>query len=268
MTSLVDEVRARVDRLEIPWNAYGIDPYGVKKKDLVWFFTALGYLYRNYFRMSVYGMHHVPTRGRAMLVGNHSGGFALDGMMVVASCFFELDPPRLAQGMADKFLNRLPFASQVTSRLGHFTGLPEHADRLLHDERLLMVFPEGSRGTAKLYWERYDLITFGTGFLRLALATGAPIVPFGFVGGGDAVPSVYNAYRLGELIGVPYVPLTPYVLPVPLPVRLEVRYGEPIVLEGSGTEDDAFVEEKVELVKMRIAELIQQGKDSLEKGGA
>jgi 1-acyl-sn-glycerol-3-phosphate acyltransferase len=201
-----------------------------------------------------------------MLVGNHSGGFALDGMMAVASSFFELDPPRLAQGMADKFLNRLPFESQVTSRLGHFTGLPEHADRLLHDERLLMVFPEGARGTAKLYWERYDLVNFGTGFVRLALATRAPIVPFGFVGGGDAVPSIYNAYRLGRLLGVPYVPITPYLLPIPRPVRLELRYGEPIVLEGRGTEDDAFVEEKVELVKMRIAELIAQGRDSLESG--
>ena len=44
-----------------------------------------------------------------MLVGNHSGGVAIDAAMVVMSCLLEMDPPRLAQGMAEKFINRLPF---------------------------------------------------------------------------------------------------------------------------------------------------------------
>ena len=87
-----------------------------------------------------------------MLVGNHSGGVAIDGAMVLASMFFEMDPPRLAQGMAEKFINRAAVRRRSwTSRTGQFTGLPEHAERLLEDERLLMVFPEGARGTAKLY---------------------------------------------------------------------------------------------------------------------
>jgi 1-acyl-sn-glycerol-3-phosphate acyltransferase len=96
----------------------------------------------------------------------------------------EMDPARLGQGMAEKFLNMLPFASEWSSRCGQFTGLPEHAERLLNDERLLMVFPEGARGTAKLYWERYSLVGFGTGFIRLALATHTPVIPFAFIGGG------------------------------------------------------------------------------------
>src|SRR5256885_2001642 len=124
------------------------------------------------------------ARPRAMLIGNHSGGVALDGGMVLASMLLDLDPPRLAQGMAEKFMNMIPFMSQYSARCGQFTGLPEHATRLLDDERLLMVFPEGARGTAKLYWERYSLVNFGTGFMRLSLATGTPIVPFAFIGGG------------------------------------------------------------------------------------
>ena len=62
--------------------------------------------------------------------------------MVIASCLLEKDPPRLAQGMAEKFMDRVPF-SRWASRTGHFAGLPEHAARLLEDDRLLMVFPEG-----------------------------------------------------------------------------------------------------------------------------
>ena len=110
--------------------------------------------------------------------------------MVIASCFLEMNPPRLAQGMVDKFINEFPFASLWSNKTGQFTGLPEHAIRLLEEDRLLMVFPEGARGTAKLWKERYSLVDFGTGFMRLALKTKTPIIPFGFLGGGDAIPTI------------------------------------------------------------------------------
>ncbi len=255
-----ESIAARLSRLELPFNAWGVDPYGVSRPHLAVVFSALSFLYRTYFRVRSVGLSHLPPRGRAMLVGNHSGGVAIDGAMVVASCFLEPPTPRLAQGMADKFLNALPVVSLWSNRAGQFTGLPEHAERLLLDDRLLLVFPEGARGTAKLYTERHSLVDFGTGFMRLALKTKTPIVPFGFLGGGDAIPTVANAYALGKLLGVPYVPLTPYLLPLPLPVSLEVRYGAPLVFEGDGTEDDAVILPYVEQVKARIAELIAEGR--------
>lgn len=249
----------RLERLELPFDAFGVDPYGVSRWHLRHFFTALSFLYRHYFRVRCEGITHVPPRGRAMLVGNHSGGVAVDGAMVIASCFLELEPPRLAQGMVEKFLQTLPFASTWAGRCGQFPGLPEHAARLLEDERLLMVFPEGARGTAKLFPERHALVDFGTGFMRLALRTRTPIVPFGFLGGGEAVPTVANLYRVGRMLGLPYVPVTPYGPPVPLPVPLEIHYGEPLVFEGTGQEEDVVVQGYVEQVKERIAGLIARG---------
>jgi 1-acyl-sn-glycerol-3-phosphate acyltransferase len=257
---LLEDVRERVDRLELPFNEYGVDPYGISKKHLVVGFTALGWLYRKYFQVRALGVSHVPKRGRAMLVGNHSGGVAIDGAMVLASCLLDLDPPRLAQGMVEKFLVATPMMSLWSSRCGQVTGLPEHAERLLHDERLLMVFPEGARGTAKLYKDRYSMVKFGTGFVRLALKTKTPIVPFGFLGGGSAFPTVMNAYALGKAFGVPYVPVTAYLLPVPLPVKLEVHYGEPLRFEGDGNEDDEVIEGHVEKVKQAIGKLIEDGR--------
>ena len=253
------EIAERVDRLELTWNQHGYDPYGISKRELARMFTALALLYRHYFTVTVHGLEHVPPRGRAMLVGNHSGGVAFDGMMVLASVFLGLEPPRLAQGMAEKFLNRLPFASLLTSRTGHFTGLPEHAVRLLEDERLLMVFPEGARGTAKLFKDRNSLIEFGTGFLRLALQTSTPIVPLAFVGGGEAFPTIANLYRLGEIVGVPYLPVTAYLLPLPLPVRVQILYGEPLRFPGRGNEEDEVIACWVDEVKRRIAALIDRG---------
>jgi 1-acyl-sn-glycerol-3-phosphate acyltransferase len=256
---IAEDVRERLDRLELPFGRVGVDPFGVSKKHLGVAFTALKALYRSYFGVRAYGASNIPARGRAMLVGNHSGGVAIDGMMVLASAFLELDPPRLAHGMVEKFIAGLPFAGEWAARCGQFTGLPQHAERLLHDDRLLMVFPEGARGTAKLYPERNSLVGFGTGFMRLALETKTPIVPFAFLGGGEAVPTIMNAYRLGKILGVPYIPITPYLLAIPLPVSLEVYYGAPMVFEGTGREDDAVIAGYVDQVKHQIATMIEAG---------
>ncbi len=255
-----ERVREQLERLEVPFDHAGVDPYGVSKKHLEVFFTALGWLYHRYFRAQVVGLEHIPARGRAMIVGNHSGGIAIDGAMIIASLFFDMDPPRLGQSMVDKFLNRLPFASQWTSKTGQVVGLPRNATQLLEDDRMLLVFPEGSRGTAKLFHERYTLKAFGTGFLRLALETKTPIIPVGFLGGGEAFPTVLNLYRLGKLVGAPYVPITPYLLPVPLPVQVEIRYGEPILFEGTGVEEDSVILAQVSQVKDRIEKLIEEGR--------
>lgn len=271
------EIAARVEAMELPFSRHGVDPYGIDKKELAKAYTLLEWFYRKYFDITVYGADNVPPRGRAMLVGNHSGGWAIDGIMTIASMFFEKNPPRLAQGMVERFLQKVPFFAWFSNRVGQFAGLPEHCIRLLNDDRLLLVFPEGARGTAKLFRERDSLVGFGTGFVRLALQTKTPIVPFAFIGGGEAIPTVTNLYRIGKFFGVPYIPVTPYGVALPLPVSLQILYGEPIVLEGSPTDTDEVIARHVERVKERIADLIQQGRalrerkieaDELQLGGS
>ncbi len=255
-----DEIFERVRRLELPFNRYGLDPYGVSQDHLAEFFTVLNWLYRTYFTVRSHGVDNVPERGRVMVVGNHSGGVPVDGGMVIASLFLEMEPPRLAQGMVEKFAQRWPVVSHWFSRVGQFTGLPEHAARLLRDDRLLMVFPEGVRGTGKLYKDRYQLVRFGTGFMRLAMETGTPIVPFAFIGGEEALPTMMHLKRLARLTGAPYIPIPPYLLPVPMPVHCEIYYGEPMVFEGDGSEADEVIEGHVQQVKDRIRQLIERGR--------
>ncbi len=253
------QVREAVDRLELPFNALGIDPYGIAKADLRRWCTPVAFFYRHYFSVQTRGIEHVPARGRAMIVGNHSGGIAIDAAMVAMSCLLEMDPPRLAQGMAEKFINRVPFLGAMASRGGHLTGLPEHAERLLEDDRLLMVFPEGARGTAKLYRDRNSLVDFGSGFVRLALKTRTPIVPVAVLGGGEAFPTVANAYKLGQAFGLPYVPIVAYGVPVALPAKIDIEYAAPMVFTGTGNEDDEVVHGYVDKVKQVIAEMIDAG---------
>jgi 1-acyl-sn-glycerol-3-phosphate acyltransferase len=260
------EVAAQIERLELPFNQYGLDPYGIDKGYLRGFFSFLSRIYRGWLTVNAYGLDNVPDRGRAMVVGNHSGGVALDGGMIIASLMLDKAQPRLAQGMAEIFLNSTPFVSTILSRVGQFTGLPEHAVRLLEDDRLLMVFPEGARGTAKLYPERNSLVGFGTGFIRLALQTGTPIVPTAFIGGGEAIPTFMNLYGLGKLVGAPYVPVTPWVLPLPRPTHCQIYYGPPMTFEGDGSEEDTVIVGYVEQVKARIGQLIEFGVENRRRG--
>jgi 1-acyl-sn-glycerol-3-phosphate acyltransferase len=253
------QVREAVDRLELPFNAIGVDPYGISKKDLRLWLTLTAVFYRWYFSVTARGIHHVPKRGRAMLVGNHSGGIAIDAAMVVISCLLEMDPPRLAQGMAEKFINRVPFMNEWASRTGQLTGLPEHAERLLEDDRLLLVFPEGARGTAKLFRERHSLVDFGSGFIRLALKTRSPVVPFAVLGGGEAFPTIANAYRLGRALGAPYLPIVAYGVPLPLPAKIEIQYAAPMLFSGTGNEEEATVRGYVDKVKEVIAGMVDRG---------
>jgi 1-acyl-sn-glycerol-3-phosphate acyltransferase len=261
------DVAERVNRLDLQFNRYGLDPLGISREHLSAFYSLLAPFYRRYFRVRAVGLEHVPDRGRAMLVGNHSGGLPVDGGMVLASLILDKDPPRHAHGMVEKFVYWWPFVSTWFSRIGQLTGLPEHALRILEDDRLLLVFPEGVRGTGKLYKDRYKLERFGTGFIRLALKTRAPIVPFAFVGGEEAIPTVIHLNSLARLVRAPYWPVPKQILPIPLPVHCEVHYGAPLYFDGDGTEADDLIEEMVDRVKERIASLIEQGNLSRRGGG-
>lgn len=254
------EVAERSQRLELSFNPLGIDRFGVSRSHVERAFGVACWFYRRYFRVHVHGMHHVPPRGRVMLIGNHSGGVALDAAMVMCSLLLEMEPPRLAHSMVEKFIPKVPILSLWTNRCGQVTGLPEHARQLLEADRCLLVFPEGARGTAKLFPERYSLVDFGSGFMRLALQTGTPIVPLAFLGGGSAIPTIYNAEGLGRLLGVPYVPVTPYGAALPLPVRLDIVYGSPLRFDGDGRENDDVIFGYVEEVKETIAGLIDRGR--------
>lgn len=260
-----DEVRDRVSRLEIPFNEYGYDPYGISRERLSQFLSFLKFVYNYYFGIKSFGVENVPTRGRAMIVANHSGGVPADAAMIIASAFLEKEPPRLAQGMVEKFANRLPFISKWFTEIGQVTGLPENCVNLLENERLLMVYPEGIRGVGKPYSERYELKRFGTGFMRLALETNTPIIPTAFVGGEEAHPTMFKLDWLASMLGIPYWPVPPHLIPLPLPLNCEIYYGEPIKFEGDGSESDETILKYIHEVKEEIKEQINRGLERREK---
>lgn len=253
-----EEVQQAILRIKAQQKRQGYDPFGFNPAFLDVVLPVAGALYRRYFRVIARGIDNIPE-GRALLVANHSGQIPLDGLMIATSQVLDRDPPKMTRAMVEKWVPTLPFVSMLFSRGGQVVGTPANARLLLERGEQIMVFPEGSRGISKTWSKRYQLEEFGLGFMRLALQTQTPIVPIGVVGAEEQIPTLYNARKLGKLLGLPSLPiaLTPLV---PLPVRYRIYFGEPLRFEGDPDDEDRVIRSKVLRVRHHIEELIAQGR--------
>lgn len=256
-----DEVEARLALIRPRFEAEG-DPFGL---DLEWSRYALAAthaLHRHYFRTEVNGVDRVPS-GRVLLISNHSGQVPIDGAMIGASLFFDATPPRVVRSMVEKWSQTLPFVSQLFPRVGQVVGVPENARRLLENEEAVLVFPEGSRGISKPFSERYRLVEFGLGFMRLALETETPIVPVSVVGAEEQYVSLGNVGGLARVLGMPNFPIVPQFfvpgLQLPLPTKYRITFGEPLYFAGDPDDDDAVIDEKVQRVRRTIQSMLNRG---------
>ncbi len=256
-----DDLEGRTQALVVQGNEFGFDPFGLSKANLKYAITVARWLYRVYFRAEAHGIENIPASGRCILVSNHSGQLPFDGLVIAAACFLEPKQPRLVRAMVEFFVPTVPFASYLFSRWGQITGTPENCRRLLSAEEAVLVFPEGARGISKPFSKRYQLEEFGKGFLRLALESGAPIVPVAVIGAEEQAPAV-NLKPLARLLRTPAFPVVPYppfVAAVPLPVKYRLYFGEPMTFTGDPDDDEEVLDEKVKQVKHRIESMIHMG---------
>jgi 1-acyl-sn-glycerol-3-phosphate acyltransferase len=265
LRELEQEAAARLERIPTRLNEFGFDRFGMSPATLRGQMVTSGLLYRHYFRVETEGIERLP-QGRVLVVGNHAGQLPFDAAMLGAALFFEAEPPRIARGMGEYWIPRLPFLSVAATRSGSMVGTPDNCIALLEAEECAMVFPEGVRGMNKLYRDREKLMRFGLGFLRIALQTHTPIVPVGIVGSDEQQPGLANLESLAKLFGMPAFPITP-TFPLlgplgllPLPVKYRILFGEPLRFEGTGSEEDALIEKHVAEVRSAIAALLARGR--------
>jgi 1-acyl-sn-glycerol-3-phosphate acyltransferase len=247
-------------------NALGFDPFGFSPDFVSWADPVLTALHRHYVRTEVFGIEQVPATGRVLLVANHSGQLPFDGVLIGASMLLDRDPPRIIRSMVERWAMTLPFVSYLFPRLGQMIGTRENCRAMLEREQAILVFPEGVRGSNKVFQKRYQLQPFGYGFMRLALETNTPIVPVGVVGGEEQIISFYNAEKLGRLLGMPALPIGPGALlgplgmVTPMPVKYRLHFGAPMTFTGSPDDEDRVIHGYVEEVKAELNRLIQHGR--------
>jgi 1-acyl-sn-glycerol-3-phosphate acyltransferase len=241
-------------------NEYGYDPFGFNRDDLLSAAYLAHLLYHYYFRAEAHGIDNVPD-GRVLLVSNHSGQLPFDGLVIGSAMVFDRDPPRVVRSMIERFVPTLPYVSYILARWGQIIGTPENCRRLLQDEEMILVFPEGARGVSKPFSKRYQLQSFGMGFMRLALETRTPIVPVAVIGAEEQAPA-FNIGPIARLIGAPAFPLMPFppFFPaIPLPSKYRVYFGEPMHFEGDPDQDDEELQPAVTQVRNTIQSMIHLG---------
>ena len=224
-------------------------------------------VYEHWFRVEWEGLEHIPREGGALLVANHGGAIPSDAPVVMHGIESELGRP--VYGLADNLFRSVPAIGTLWSRTGGVPANPDNAYRLLHDEQqLVLVFPEGTKGTGKHVRERYQLQRFGRGgFVEIAMRSGVPIVPIAIMGNDETMPVVWKSPRLAKLIGVPYFPVTanqfvfgPLLgLIVPLPVKLRLRVLPPVTFDVASNQahyERALVFEHAEAIRTSIQDAV------------
>ena len=226
--------------------------------------TAADFFYRYWFRAEVEGIENVPATGGALLVANHAGALPPDAAMIAKAIREEHPHPRPLNITVEHFFKGYPGFSMLIPKIGCVPAHPANVQRLLYDEeQLVLVFPEGRKGTEKLYKDRYRLRRFGRGgFVEAAMRARAPIVPVCVVGAEEAAPVFAQVGLLKRLTGLLYFPITPTfphlgVLGMLgyLPAKFKIRFLDPVSFDEEGMNDDkALVQTVAHDIRARIQE--------------
>lgn len=212
---------------------YEVDEFGLDPEVLDLLSHLVEPLAESWFRLEVRGVENIPTDGGALLVANHSGTVPIDGL--ITGYAVRKHTGRPIRPLGADLVFRLPYVGQIARKMGATLACAEDAERLLTTGELAAVWPEGFKGIGKPFSERYKLQRFGRGgFVSSAMRAQVPIVPVSIVGAEEIYPLVGNIPSLARLLGVPYIPITPF-FPllgplglIPLPSKWIIEFGEPV----------------------------------------
>jgi 1-acyl-sn-glycerol-3-phosphate acyltransferase len=255
-------------RLSMRGRSEEVDDFGYDPVYEERFRPFFNFLYSTYFRVETDGIEHIPAAGRCLLVANHSGTLPYDGVMLKTALKREHPQHRDVRWLAEDFIFHFPFLGSFTNRIGAVRACQENAERLLRQDALVAVFPEGTKGIGKLFKERYRLQRFGRGgFIKLCLRTKTPIVPCAIIGAEETNPMLFRIEAFSRSLGIPYIPVTP-TFPVlgplglaPAPTKWKIIFGELISLEEHGpeaAEDDILVTQLAERVRASIQSMVDR----------
>jgi 1-acyl-sn-glycerol-3-phosphate acyltransferase len=243
-----------------------VDEWGRSERARSFLRTIYDPIYRHWFRVEWDGWEKVPRSGGALLVANHAGAIPADAPILMHGIEERLG--RAVYGLADYFFRALPVVGTVWARGGGVAAHPDNAYRLLREQQqLVLVFPEGTKGTGKLYSQRYRLRRFGRGgFVELAMRAGVPVIPITLIGTEEVMPILAKSGPLARLLGLPYAPLTANMLllgPVGLvgyfPAKIKVRVLDPIRFDVPPDQDRyprSRVFEEAEAIRQLMQESI------------
>ncbi len=205
--------------------------------------------YTRYFTPEVRGIEHVPVEGPALVVGNHNCLFYMPDAWIAGLAILErrgLDVP--LHVLAHDFLFAVPGVGTFLRSIGAVPAKGGRAEALLREGGVVLDYPGGDWEACRPWRDRH-VVDFGgrTGFARLALRAGVPVVPVIAHGSHEAVVVLSRGERFARAIGLgalrldvfpivlgPLGPSTVLTPPIPLPSSVTVEFLEPIEWTGLG----------------------------------
>lgn len=212
-------------------------------------------LMTTYFRVEVEGAEHVPTRGAGLIIPNHSGVSGFDAMVLHHKI------TEAAKRYPRVLTHHLWFLTKTTAlpaqRLGFVEATMENGLKFLKRKQLVVLFPEGEYGNFKPSSKAYQLQEFKRGFVRMALKTGAPIVPTLVIGAEETHVNL-SRLKLTRLLRGVVLPLPLNVLP--LPSKWKIIFMDPVRLPfGANAADDReLVRDLAEELQDKMQERLNQ----------
>ena len=229
----------------------GRDPETIRK------YQRLLELYVRWYRPEVRGFETLPEKGPFLVVGNHSGGATPPDMPILMTAWWKhrgVEEP--VYGLFHSMFLNLPGVKEPLTRFGALEAGWESAGQALNEGGVVVVYPGGDHEAFRPWTQRNRIDFDGrTGFVKLALRTGVPIVPAVTHGVQDSIFVLSRGERLLGLM--PYMKrlrlkVAPILLgapwgvsigipTIPLPAKATVRLCEPIHLGPGDAEDDGLV---------------------------
>jgi 1-acyl-sn-glycerol-3-phosphate acyltransferase len=211
-------------------------------------FTVIRALIRSrYFSFEVEGLAHVPRAGPVVYAQNHAGWFALDAFFVAFAVSEARGLRRTPHFVALDSVLAIPLLGKVLRRLGAVpVSSLRHPERLPPEVESYGICPEGAQGNCKPFWEAYRMHRWARGFVRLASARHAPVVPVAVFGGEECLPVAWTVRFLEPLIGsIVGLPLSL----VPLPARWKIVFHEPVYVPARALTDPSLCNDMAQRIQ-------------------
>jgi 1-acyl-sn-glycerol-3-phosphate acyltransferase len=256
------------------WTLDGLDHSFMHKQKYFW-----NPLMDFYFRQEVEGWERIPEPP-ALLVGIHSGApFVWDAWTVGIQWWRHYGMERPLHGTAHDALMAAPGVGTYFRKMGVLPAAPDSMSAALAAGRDVALWPGGEVDSLRPWTKRDEATLAGrTGFIKLAIASGVPIVPIATVGGPDSMPVLFSGRRLAKALQLDKIArlkvfpfavsapwgIAPAALPeIPLPTKIRTAFQEPVKLanDPAKAKDDDYVERKYEEVRKSI----QRGMDELAR---
>ena len=249
------ELDQHINRIRKPIGSLGYDPWGYNNEAMKCGLSLTKQIYEKYFRVQAHGVENIPAEGPVLIIANHSGQLPIDGLLIGYALASREKDARIPRAMIERFFPTVPWLGNLLNEVGAVLGDPVNCAKMLANNEAVIVFPEGIRGSGKLYHDRYQLKRFGNGFMHLAMKYKAPIVPVGVVGCEETIPAIANIKPLAKALGIPYAPVA---MPVVLPAKVHLNFGAQMYFDDLEIPEEQ-VTERVEKVKAEISRLIDKG---------